>query len=107
MTQFDPSERFPAGEYPNQAGGGAGGDGLPQWAERRDGSLRDADVVLWYTMAHTHVVRCEDWPVMPVVRLGFSLKPVNFFDQNPSNDVPPPGGAPAAAGGACHATAKL
>lgn len=26
---------------------------------------------------------------MPVATLGFRLKPVNFFDQNPALDVPP------------------
>ena len=107
VTQFDASERFPAGEYPNQDAGGT--DGLPQWADKRNASLRDTDLVLWYTMAHTHVVRCEDWPVMPVVNIGFSLMPVNFFDQNPANDVPPSKtiGGSAASAGACPAHAKL
>jgi primary-amine oxidase len=27
--------------------------------------------------------------VMPVAKLGFSLKPVGFFDRNPGLDVPP------------------
>ena len=31
----------------------------------------------------------EDWPVMPVDTVSFSLKPVGFFDRNPSLDVPP------------------
>ncbi|MCY3733691.1 MAG: hypothetical protein OXG42_05375, partial [Chloroflexi bacterium] len=37
-----------------------------------------------------HLVRPEDWPVMPVQRAGFSLKPWGFFDRNPGLDVPPP-----------------
>jgi primary-amine oxidase len=37
-----------------------------------------------------HVVRPEDWPVMPVTRAGFNLKPAGFFDYNPAVDVPPP-----------------
>ena len=28
VTPFDPKERFPAGDYPNQ---NPGGDGLPRW----------------------------------------------------------------------------
>jgi hypothetical protein len=37
-----------------------------------------------------HVPRLEDWPVMPVTRCGFTLKPTGFFDRNPALDVPPP-----------------
>jgi Copper amine oxidase, enzyme domain len=33
--------------------------------------------------------RTEDWPVMPVDRMGFTLKPHGFFDRNPTLDVPP------------------
>jgi primary-amine oxidase len=29
-------------------------------------------------------------PVMPVVTIGFMLKPVGFFDRNPGLDVPRP-----------------
>ncbi|HEY8735826.1 MAG TPA: hypothetical protein VIO62_02140 [Candidatus Dormibacteraeota bacterium] len=31
-----------------------------------------------------------DWPVMPVVRIGFAMRPVGFFDFNPALDVAPP-----------------
>ena len=27
---------------------------------------------------------------MPVVTIGFTLKPVGFFERNPALDVPPP-----------------
>ncbi|OPX10152.1 hypothetical protein B1790_13210 [Mycobacterium sp. AT1] len=33
--------------------------------------------------------RPEDWPSMPCEYVGFTLKPVGFFDRNPSLDVPP------------------
>ena len=52
--------------------------------------IADTDVVVWYTFGAHHVVRPEDWPVMPVSTIGFSLKPVGFFDRNPGLDVPPP-----------------
>jgi primary-amine oxidase len=87
-TPYEPRERYAAGEYPNQHAGGAG---LPEWTAR-DRSLEDVDVVLWYTMGHHHVPRPEDWPVMPVWRMGFHLKPDGFFDRNPSLDVAPPAG---------------
>jgi primary-amine oxidase len=86
VTQYRPDERYPAGEYPNQA---AGGDGLPRWTAA-DRSLIDEDVVLWYVFGAHHFPRLEDWPVMPVVRCGFGLRPVGFFDRNPALDVPPP-----------------
>ncbi len=47
------------------------------------------DLVVWYTAGAHHVVRPEDWPVMPVSRVGFHLKPVGFFDGNPMLDLPP------------------
>jgi len=36
-------------------------------------------------------VRPEDWPVMPVTRVGFQLRADGFFDGNPALDVPPEG----------------
>jgi primary-amine oxidase len=86
VTRYDPAERYPAGEYPNQA---EGGDGLPRWTAA-DRSLLDEDVVLWYVFGAHHFPRLEDWPVMPVVACGFQLRPVGFFDRNPALDVPPP-----------------
>lgn len=78
------SERWSAGDYPNQA---RGGDGLTRWT--RDGrSVLDTDVVLWYTVGVTHIPRPEDWPVMPVQSAGFSLVPVGFFNRNPALGPP-------------------
>jgi primary-amine oxidase len=86
VTAYDPKERYAAGDYPNQHAGGAG---LPEW-QAADRPLENTDVVLWYTLGHHHIPRPEDWPVMPVARLGFALKPFGFFDRNPALDVPPP-----------------
>ena len=86
MTPFAADERYPAGEYPNQS---PGGDGLERWT-KADRPLVGEDVVLWYTFGSHHIPRLEDWPVMPVVRCGFELRPVGFFDRNPALDVPPP-----------------
>jgi primary-amine oxidase len=84
VTPYDPGERYAAGEYPNQHPGGAG---LPQWTAR-DREIDDRDLVVWYTFGHHHVPRPEDWPVMPVATIGFTLKPVGFFALNPALDVP-------------------
>ena len=36
----------------------------------------------------THIPRPEDWPVMPVEHLRVLFRPTNFFEFNPSMDVP-------------------
>ena len=36
----------------------------------------------------THIVRPEDFPVMPVEHVGFTLKPFGFFSGNPAVDLP-------------------
>jgi primary-amine oxidase len=80
VTRYDPAELHAAGDYPNQSAGGAG---LEEWiAQDRD--LVDTNVVLWHTFGASHAVRPEDWPVMPVERAGFALRPVGFFDRNPA-----------------------
>ncbi len=64
-----------------------GQGGLPELTEaNRD--ITQCDLVMWHTVAVTHVPRPEDWPVMPVEYAGFHLIPVGFFDQNPTLDLP-------------------
>ena len=72
-----------AGYYPNQS---RGGDGLPQWISDNE-SVENEDVVTWYSTGVTHIPRPEDWPVMPVAHVGFSLLPVGFFTRNPAMDL--------------------
>lgn len=85
VTPYDPKERYAAGDYPNQH---PTGDGLPKWTSA-DRKLTNTDLVVWYVFAHNHVPRLEDWPVMPVSSLGFTLKPDGFFERNPALDLPP------------------
>jgi len=85
VTPYHEDERYPGGEFPNQH---PGGDGLPRWVEQ-DRPIQGKDIVVWYSFGHHHIVRAEDWPVMPVAKVGFRLKPVNFFNRNPAIDVPP------------------
>jgi primary-amine oxidase len=85
VTQYDPAQRYPAGDFVNQ---NPGGDGLPSFVAA-DRDLDGQDVVLWHTFGLTHFPRPEDWPVMPVDYAGFKLKPSGFFDRNPTLDVPP------------------
>jgi primary-amine oxidase len=84
VTRYDPSQRYPAGDFVNQH---PGQGGLPTFvADNRN--IEAADLVLWHTFGITHFPRPEDWPVMPVDYAGFKLKPVGFFDRNPSLGVP-------------------
>ena len=62
--------------------------GLPEFISD-DAPLENTDVVLWYTLGAHHIVRPEDWPVMPCAYTGFHLKPIGFFDGNPALDIPP------------------
>jgi primary-amine oxidase len=84
VTRYADDERYPAGDFVNQHPGQAG---LPAFVAQ-DRSVDGEDVVLWHTFGLTHFPRPEDWPVMPVDYAGFKLKPVNFFDRNPSLDLP-------------------
>ena len=88
VTRYDPAQRYPAGDFVNQHPGGAG---LPAFIAG-DRDIDGADIVLWHTFGPTHFPRPEDWPVMPVARCGFTLKPAGFFGRNPTLDVPPPAG---------------
>ncbi|AXJ09125.1 primary-amine oxidase [Arthrobacter sp. PM3] len=85
VTPNHAEERWPAGEFVNQGGGGLG---MPEWV-RQGRSVENTDVVLWYTFGIHHITRPEEWPVMPVDTVAFWLKPVGFFDRNPSLDVQP------------------
>ena len=84
VTPFSADERFASGEYPNQR---ADDDGLLKWTES-DRPIVDTDLVVWYTFGHTHVPRPEEWPVMPVHKIGFMLKPDGFFERNPALNLP-------------------
>jgi len=85
VTKNNESEKYPAGDYPFQHPGGAG---LPEWT-KANRNIEDEDVVLWYVFGTNHIPRTEDWPVMPVERTGFHLKPSGFFARSPGIDVAP------------------
>jgi len=85
VTPNSPEERWPAGEFVTQS---KEDTGLPMWTEANR-SIENTDVVLWYVFGIHHITRPEDWPIMPVDTVNFWLKPVGFFDRNPSIDVAP------------------
>ena len=87
-TCYHPDEFYSAGRFPNQSKGDT--DGVATYVEKhKDDSLVECDLVTWYTFGCTHLVRPEDWPVMPVETVGFRLMPTGFFAGSPALDVPP------------------
>lgn len=95
VTPVRKDEMYPAGKYPWQ---NPGPDGLPRWTQE-DRPIADGDIAVWYVFGSHHVPRIEEWPVMPVDRIGFALKPDGFFDGNPALNLPRPTAA-------CHAPAR-
>lgn len=80
VTQYQDEEEYPAGKYPasNKVY-----DGIKQWTTQNR-AIGNNDIVCWYVAGITHIVRPEEWPVMPCHHLGFSLMPFGFFSENPT-----------------------
>lgn len=85
VTRYRDGELYAGGKYTNQS---RGGDGVRAWADRHD-TVTDTDLVLFVQFGLQHVVRAEDFPVMPCEIVSVAFKPVNFFERNPALDVPP------------------
>ena len=60
VTQYDPAERYAAGDFVHQ---NPGGDGITAYTDG-DRPIDGEDIVVWYTFGPTHFPRPEDWPVM-------------------------------------------
>ena len=85
VTPFNEKEKYPAGDFVNYS---EGGQGLPEFvSQKRD--LHKSPIVAWHTFGLHHLPRLEDFPVQPVIRCGFKLMPVGFFDCNPAIDLSP------------------
>jgi primary-amine oxidase len=84
VTPYQPDERYAAGVYVTNS---KGGEGLPAWT-KADRPIENTDIVAWYTLGFHHVVRIEDWPVMPTLWHEFMIRPINFFSENPVMTLP-------------------
>lgn len=85
VTAHKDDERFPAGEFPGQDPGGAG---LPAFISD-DESIDNTDLVVWYTIGGTHMPKPEEWPMMPVHRIRFELRPRHFLTITPDAGTTP------------------
>ncbi|KAG6000816.1 hypothetical protein E4U21_004959 [Claviceps maximensis] len=105
VTGYRDGEFWAAGEFTNQSRMEAGGvgdmvrrgdwfteEGKPSGAGSNGHVVHQeakrSSPVLWPVFGFTHNPRVEDWPVMPTETYQIHLRPADFFDANPSLDVP-------------------
>jgi primary-amine oxidase len=84
VTPYHPEELYAAGVYVTRE---KEFDGLSVWTQANR-AIENTDIVGWYTLGFHHVVRLEDWPVMPVLWHDFLIRPSNFFDKSPVLTLP-------------------
>lgn len=85
VTKYKDDELYAGGRFTLQSTKEV--DGVADAVARKD-NVEDDDVVVWSVFGLTHNPRVEDWPVMPVEIHQIHLRPTDFFEQNPSIDVP-------------------
>ncbi len=79
-TLYDQDKRYAGGKF---AFASDGSDTLATWV-KKNRSIKNKDVVTWYTIGFHHVPHTEDWPVMSGHQVGIELRPYNFFAHNPA-----------------------
>ncbi|KAG6035634.1 hypothetical protein E4U41_006001 [Claviceps citrina] len=108
VTGYRDGEFWAAGEFTNQSRAETGGVGdmvrrgdwfteegkptestdSPNEANGHAAHGSKSSPVLWPVYGITHNPRVEDWPVMPMEMYQIQLRPSDFFEANPSLDVP-------------------
>merc|ERR1712012_1517173 len=53
-----------------------------------DENIVQRDLVAWVTCATHHYPNTENMPMTNGIRHGFTLEPMNFYDENPAMDMP-------------------
>ena len=61
--------------------------GLGLWT-KQNRNIYKTDTVVWMTTGTTHVMRAEEFPIMPTEWVTAMIKPFNFFDETPTLDLP-------------------
>ncbi|KAH6708998.1 copper amine oxidase 1 [Leptodontidium sp. MPI-SDFR-AT-0119] len=85
VTKYKDGELYAGGRYTMQSRNEV--DGVADAIARKD-ELENEDVVIWNVFGLTHNPRVEDWPVMPVEIHEWHIRPADFFEANPSINVP-------------------
>jgi primary-amine oxidase len=85
ITAYRPGEMWAAGNYPNRSRSDAG---LPKFVSNGE-SIADTDIVVWYTLGFRHIPAPEDFPILPTLWHEVVLRPMRFFDRDPSSTLNP------------------
>jgi len=85
VSAYNADELFAAGDFPNQS---KGGEGLPAWLATPQ-NIENTDIVVWPTIGFDHITRTEDWPIMTTLWREITIRPFNFYDENPAIDLNP------------------
>lgn len=83
VTPYKKDELYSEGKYTTHNTD----TGLGLWTQQnRD--IESEDSVVWLTTGTTHVMRAEEFPIMPTEWVTAMIKPWNFFNETPTLDLP-------------------
>ncbi|MFF2484518.1 primary-amine oxidase [Paenibacillus sp. NPDC058071] len=85
VTPYRKEEQYSEGKYTTHNTD----TGLGLWTQKNR-SIENKDTVVWITTGTTHVMRAEEFPIMPTEWVTAMIKPWNFFNETPTLDLMAP-----------------
>ncbi|QAY66916.1 primary-amine oxidase [Paenibacillus protaetiae] len=85
VTPYKKDEQYSEGKYTAHNKD----TGLGLWTQQNR-SIENTDTVVWLTTGTTHVMRAEEFPIMPTEWVTAMIKPWNFFNETPTLDLNKP-----------------
>lgn len=82
VTPYKSDELYSEGKYPAHNKD----TGLGLWTQQNR-LIQNIDTVVWLTTGTTHVMRAEEFPIMPTEWVTAMIKPFNFFNETPTLDL--------------------
>ncbi|WP_419876181.1 primary-amine oxidase [Candidatus Pristimantibacillus sp. PTI5] len=82
VTPYKKEEQYSEGKYTAHNKD----TGLGLWTQQNR-SIENKDTVVWLTTGTTHVMRAEEFPIMPTEWVTAMIKPFNFFNETPTLDL--------------------
>ncbi|MEV5029098.1 primary-amine oxidase [Paenibacillus sp. LPE1-1-1.1] len=82
VTPYKKEEQYSEGKYTTHNKD----TGLGLWTQQNR-SIENKDTVVWLTTGTTHVMRAEEFPIMPTEWVTAMIKPFNFFNETPTLDL--------------------
>lgn len=83
VTPYKKDELYAEGKYTTHNTD----TGLGLWTQQNR-NIKNKDTVVWLTTGTTHVMRAEEFPIMPTEWVTAMIKPFNFFNETPTLDLP-------------------